>query len=417
MSTCIFLVLQNYESNEIIMILSFQHVFFFRGIGPLPYAGIAGFVSIFDKIRYTDNLDHPLIKNITSGDWLFDYQSYRLDTDKDDAFSGGVVVVLVKVASWLREVSHSLSNFVSVLKSISGISHYLQISFEPLRYLPRNVISSYLDWIFSSLYSWVAQRLMAGMPEPLRSCKDPFLIRLALATLQFYSYVPSAPLIYGTNHPSLSAGLPHFATQYMRAWGRDTFISFRGCLLATGRYQEAREEILGFARVMRHGLIPNLLDSGNNPRFNARDATWLFLQSIQDYCAVAPDGTDFLKTSVSLKYSESLPPGISIETIADLIHFILSQHAQGIEFREWNAGTKIDSCMRDEGFNIKVTCDKETGFIFGGNQWNCGTWMDKMGSSQKVSEFLNRLEREPTDHFNATLDMTLDNWGKTPFTS
>lgn len=227
---------------------------------------------------------------------------------------------------------------------------------------------------------------MSGIPEPLRTCTDPFLIRLALATLQFYSYVPSSPLIQGTDHPSLCAGLPHFSTEYMRAWGRDTFIALKGCLLTTGRYQEAREEILGFARVMRHGLIPNLLDSGSCPRYNARDATWFFLQSIQDYCTVAPEGTDFLKAPVSLKYTETLPPKTSINIVSELMHFILSQHAKGIEFREWNAGPQIDSCMKDEGFHIKITFDPETGFIFGGNRWNCGTWMDKMGSSLEVSE-------------------------------
>lgn len=57
---------------------------------------------------------------------------------------------------------------------------------------------------------------------------------------------------------------------------------------------------------------------------------------------------------------------------------------QGIEFREWNAGRQIDEHMRDEGFNIRITMDPNTGLIFGGNRFNCGTWMDKNGSSDKV---------------------------------
>ncbi|XP_055388932.1 glycogen debranching enzyme-like [Condylostylus longicornis] len=332
-------------------------------IGALPYAGIAGIVSILDALRCSDEYDHPLIKNIVGGDWYFDYAADRLDTDSDEAFSGGTVVVLLKVASWLREASA-----------------------DALRYLPRKILPGYLDWIFSSLYSWVTQRFISGMPEPLRSCNDLFMLRLSLATLQFYGYVPSSPLIHGTNHPSLCAGLPHFATEYMRNWGRDTFIALEGCLLSTGRYQEAREEILGFARVMRHGLIPNLLDGGNNPRFNARDATWFFLRAIQTYCNVAPEGTDFLLAPITLKYSETLGADTSVETVGGLVHFILSQHAKGIDFREWNAGHQIDACMKDEGFNIKIQLDETNGILFGGNRWNCGTWMDKMGSSYEASE-------------------------------
>ncbi|KAF8819174.1 Amylo-alpha-1,6-glucosidase [Cardiosporidium cionae] len=233
------------------------------------------------------------------------------------------------------------------------------------------------------MYASIRRIVFSRMPAFINTSKDPLVLSLAFASLQFYSFVKSSPLQWGTTLPSLSAGLPHFSTGFMRNWGRDTFIAFHGILLTTGRFLEAREEILGYARVLRHSLIPNLLDSGNTPRYNARDATWFFLQAIQDYCLLSPEGLEFLNTKVDLKYKIN-EESLEIITVGDIVHFILQSHITGIHFTEWNAGSSIDEHMMDEGFKISIYSDPQTGFIFGGNKYNCGTWMDKMGSSDKA---------------------------------
>ena len=151
-------------------------------------------------------------------------------------------------------------------------------------------------------------------------------------------------------------------------------------------YVSLRETILAFAACLRHGLIPNLLSEGRNPRYNCRDAVWWWLQSIQDYSNMAsPNGTDILQEPVRRLFpsddSEGEFDGEIIQSLAEIIQEALERHSVGISFTERGAGSGLDRDMTPPGFNVDVYVDWTTGFVRGGNQYNCGTWMDKVGES------------------------------------
>lgn len=56
-----------------------------------------------------------------------------------------------------------------------------------------------------------------------------------------------------------------------------------------------------FASSLRNGLIPNLYDKLQRPRYNCRDACWWFVKAIMDYIDFTKDES-ILGANVELKF-------------------------------------------------------------------------------------------------------------------
>ncbi|KAF4126960.1 glycogen debranching enzyme [Geosmithia morbida] len=334
------------------------------GHGKLVYAGLQGWWSVLEPIIRDNNLAHPLCQNLRDGQWALDYITGRLEQfSKDDKY-----------------------------RRLSEPAEWLQMRFHAIKRTPSFLLPRYFGLVLRTAYLAATRRAVQLMNSHIQNGQW-FLQKLALVGVQQTGYAKSGSLWPKELVPSIAAGLPHFAVSWARCWGRDVFISIRGLFIGTGRFEEAKEHIVAFGSVLKHGMIPNLLSSGDAPRYNSRDSIWFYIQTIQDYVRLAPEGTELLQTKVPrrfLPYDDTWfpsddPRAYSEEsTIEDIIQEALQRHASGMKYREANAGPQIDSQMRDEGFNQEIKVDWETGIIFGGNQFNCGTWMDKMGESEKA---------------------------------
>lgn len=332
--------------------------------GPLVYAGLQGWWSVLRDILRENNLGHPLCNHLRNGTWALDYIVNRLEkASKQAPFKN-----IAEIATWLHE------RFIAIKK------------------MPSFLLPRYFAMVIQTAYNAAVDRAIELMSPTIQQ-GNSFLQELSLVSIQMVGHMATTSLWPEKSVPNMAAGLPHFAADWARCWGRDIMIAMRGLLVGTGRYDDAKEHILGFASVVKHGMIPNLLSSGKLPRYNARDSVWFFLQVIQDFTKIVPDGIDLLDESVKrrfLPYDDTWfafddPRAYSKEsTIAEVIQEIMQRHATGLHFREYNAGPGLDSQMREEGFNIDVEVDLDTGFIHGGSQYNCGTWMDKMGESVKA---------------------------------
>ncbi|AAS52408.1 AEL276Cp [Eremothecium gossypii ATCC 10895] len=333
------------------------------GYGDLVYCGLQGWVSVLKDIIPENNLAHPLSEHLRNGTWAPDYIVNSLD--------------------WYNNEP-----------GVKDIQNWFRTKFERIKSLPYYLIPRYFALVVGIAYVACHRKAMSLMTNTIGT-STMFIQQLAMVSVQMVSNISSASLLPDRTVPSMAAGLPHFSTHYMRCWGRDVFISLRGLLLVTGRFEDAKMHILAFAKTLKHGLIPNLLAAGKDPRYNARDAAWFFIQSIQDYISIVPNGEQILEERVTRRFPlddtyipYDDPAAFSYSSsIRDIIFEILSRHALGIKYREANAGPRLDSVMSDRGFNVEIHVDWSTGLIHGGSQYNCGTWMDKMGESKLAGTY------------------------------
>ena len=109
----------------------------------------------------------------------------------------------------------------------------------------------------------------------------PAAAALVVAARQRYRDVGDADLLthaadqFVVAGPSVVAGYPWFGE-----WSRDTFTSYEGLFLCTGREAEGRQLLVRAATTVSHGMLANTADVGGRLEYNTADATMWFLHAV-----------------------------------------------------------------------------------------------------------------------------------------
>ena len=106
------------------------------------------------------------------------------------------------------------------------------------------------------------------------------------ATAATLARAADAFVVAGPDGPDVVAGYPWFG-----AWSRDTMISYEGLFLATGRPDEGRELLRGYAGTLSEGMLANTADTGRT-EYNTVDATLWFVHAVERHVTATGD-TDF----------------------------------------------------------------------------------------------------------------------------
>uniref|UniRef100_A0A5S6QS88 4-alpha-glucanotransferase n=1 Tax=Trichuris muris TaxID=70415 RepID=A0A5S6QS88_TRIMR len=328
------------------------------GIGKLPYCGLYSIIHHLNKMRLSNDMEHPLCHHLRQGNWLPDYITKRL----------------------------------LIVPGTKNIAEWLQFVFDVYKELPTFAKPCYFEAIVSGAYRLMTDAILSKMSNFVQN-GGPFVRALAISSLMFCGSVSSGKLpelssyvqspkqevpavpVESNQMTTIAAGIPNYAAGLQRNWSRDTFIALRGLLLIPGRYSEARYIILSYSGLVKNGQMPSRVYEHTNVQFGSRDTVWWWLLAIKHYVEMVPNGQEIMWDPV-IRYSPKEKRS-KRSCPADQFLFNAMQEAINTVFQ----GRKRRG-LGDRGPELGTGVDMETGFVFGGNARSAGTWMDKIGSSQ-----------------------------------
>jgi predicted glycogen debranching enzyme len=133
------------------------------------------------------------------------------------------------------------------------------------------------------------------------------LLKKANLSKELHKLVLSADnFLVNKNGKAIIAGYHWFGE-----WGRDTLISLPGITLVTKRYEDSKRILLGLARYLKNGLIPNVFQE--KPVYNSVDASLWYIDRVYQY----------------LKYTNDLP---FLEKIRGTLKSIIESYRKGTDY-------------------------------------------------------------------------------------
>ncbi len=103
-------------------------------------------------------------------------------------------------------------------------------------------------------------------------------------------------IVSGPTFPDVIAGYPWFGV-----WSRDTMTAYEGLLIETGRIDEGRALLLGYAETLSEGMLANTADTGRT-EYNTVDATLWYLHALNRH--VTRTGDTDLAAAVADRLAE-----------------------------------------------------------------------------------------------------------------